>query len=388
VTLVRGAAAVILVSMPVLAAGAQPAPRHRVFWDASLGPVYTDNVYRDSSAESDLGHEVRLRLGLRSRHSPRTFSQLHYDLDLLAFPDADVENRTDHAFGALLRHRLGDSLTLETKAGLRFAKYPQVPVFDSVTWFGQAALKHYLTTRTTLEGGFGYEKRSYADFDLDYGGAGLFATLSHDMGRRTFAELSAALRNDDYSERVLREPAPAGDTAAALRTDRDWLVGARVVRDLSLVLKLDASYQYGRLTSNGDSLDFGPFQSQLTDFPGDERLIGDFYSHRRHELSARLRRLIRRGSSVTLAARYQDRAYRDRPAKNAEDEFLTPPELRHDRGLLVTVILDVPIPVLARRASFGHFGLRLRLAREVNHSNEALYDYDSNLAALSVTSWF
>jgi hypothetical protein len=254
VTLVQGAAAVILVSMPVLAAGAQPAPapRHRVFWDASLGPVYTDNVYRDSSAESDRGHDVRLRVGLRSRHSARTFSQVHYDLDLLAFPDADVENRTDHGFGALLRHRLGESLSLETKAGLRFTKYPQVAVFDSVTWFGQVALKRYLTTRTTLEGGLGYEKKSYADFDLDYGGAGLFATLSHDMGRRTFAELSAAFRNDDYSERLLRDPGLAGDTGDGLRTDRDWLVGARVVRDLSLVLKLDASYQYGRLNSNGD----------------------------------------------------------------------------------------------------------------------------------------
>jgi hypothetical protein len=388
VTWVRGAAAVVLVSIPVLGAGAQPAPRHRVFWDASLGPVLTDNVYRDSSAESDRGYDVRLRVGLRSRHSPRTFSQLHYDLDLLAFPDADVENRTDHAFAALLRHRLGDSLTLETRAGLRFAKYPQVAVFDSVIGFGQAALKQYLTSRTTLEGGLGYEKRTYADFDLDYGGVGLFATLSHDMGRRTFAELSAAFRNDDYTERLLRDPAAADDTTGALRRDRDWLVGARVVRDLSLVLKLDAGYQYGRLSSNGDSLDFGPFQSQLTDFPGDERLLGDFYSHRRHELSARLRWLIRRGSSLNLAARYQDRAYHDRPAKNAQDEFLTPEELRHDRGLLVTATLDVPIPVLARRASFGHFGLRLRLSRELNHSNEALYDYHSNLAALSITSWF
>jgi hypothetical protein len=380
-----GAAAVLWSSLAVPLAGAPAAPRHRPFWDVDLGPVYSSNVYRDSSQEADLGSDLRLRVGLRSRFSPHTFTQVHYDLDRLSFPDADVENRTDHAFHALLRQRFGESLSLETKAGLRFSRYPTVPVYNSSFGFGQAALKGYLDSRMTLEGGLSYEKRSYPDYDLDYGGVGLFATLSRDLGRRTFGELSAATRGDDYSERHVQDPALAAE-GAGLRHDRDWLAGVRVVRDLSLVLQLDAAYEYGHLNSNGDSLDFGPFQSQTTDTPGDERLLGDFYSHRRHELRARLRRLIRRGSSVTLLARYRDRAYRDRPAKDAADQFL--PEMRRDRGLLMSAVVDVPVPLLARRAAFGHFGLRLRASREINHSNEALYHYSNTLAGFSLTSWF
>ena len=386
-SVVKGVAAAVLSMLAVSASAASAPRRHRVFWDAALGPLYSDNVYRDSSREGDLGYDARLRVGVRSRFSPRTFSQVHYDLDHFAFPDADVENRTEHGLHGLLRHRFGESLTLEGKAGLRQSRYPTIPVYDSTLWFGQAALKRYLTSRTTLEGGLAYESRSYSQYDLDYGGVGWFATLARDLGQRTFAEVSAALRSDGYSERRVQDPA-AGAVDDGLREDRDWLAGVRVVRDLSVVLQLDAAYEYGRLSSNGDSLDFGPFQSALTDFPGDERLIGDFYSHRRHELRARVRRLIRRGSSVTVAARFQDRAYRARPAKDEQDQFLSPPELRHDRGLLLSATVDLPVPVLARRASFGHFGLRFRFSREMNHSNEALYDYGRTVAAFSLTSWF
>jgi len=385
-TAAAGCAAALWAASP--AAGASPAPRHRAFWDVSLGPVRSTNVYRDSSEEADTGYDLRARVGLRSRFSPRTFAQLHYDLDALSFGTANVENRRDHAFAGLVRHRLSDPLTLEGKAGLRLSRFPNVAAFDSTTAYGQAALKGYLTTRTTLEGGLAYEATSYPDYDLDNHSVGVFGTLARDFGRRTFGELSMAFRSEDYSERLLRDPTSTDAPDDPRRRDHDWFAGARVVRDFSLVLQLEAAYQYGRLSSNGDSLDFGPFQSALADVPGDERLVSDFYSHRRHEIRARLRRLIRRGSSVTLAARFQDRAYFGRLARDADEQFLSPEEKRHDRALLVSATVDVPIPVLARRARFGHFGLRLRLAREMNQSNEALYDYGSTVAALSFTSWF
>ena len=380
-------AAVLALAVPALSAPAAPR-RHRAFWDISVGPVITTNVYRDRSDEGDLGYDGRVRLGLRSRYSARTFSQLQYLLDTVSFPEVDVENRADHGLEGLFRHRLSDPLTLETKAGVRWSRYPNVTDFNNTTLFGQAALKGYLTSRTTLEGGLAYEKKSYPDFDLDYGGVGLFGTLAHDFGRRTFGELSGAYRNEDYSERQLLNGGQPDAADEAPRSDRDWLVGARVVRDLSLTLQLEALYQYGRVSSNGDSLDFGPFQSPLVDVPGDERLIVDYYSHRRHELGARLRKLIRRGSSVTVAARYQDRSYLGRLARDEEERFLSPEETRRDRGIVLSAILDIPFPLLARRVSFGHFGLRLRLSRELNHSNEALYDYGNSVASVTFTSWF
>ena len=365
------------------AAGARP----RVFWEAALGPVYSDNVYRDRSDEADAGYDVRLRGGVRYRPSAKTFTELHYDLDALTFASASVENRAEHAFEGLLRRRVREALTVEMRAGLRLSRYPNVPTFDSTTVFGRAAAKSYLDPRTTLEGGGSYEKKSFPEYDLDYGGVGLQATLARDLGRRTFGELSASFRNEDYSERGL-DPSRAVQPGEDLRVDRDWLVGARVVRDLSLVLQLQGSYQYGRLSSNGASLDFGPFQSQLTDVPGDDRLLNNYYTHRRHELSAHVRKLIRRGSSVFLGARYQDRVYPGRLAKDENDQFRSPEQLRHDHGLLLWSRLDVPFPVLPRRAAFGHFGLRLRLSHEINASNEALYDYGNTVVAFSLTSWF
>jgi hypothetical protein len=381
------ATATVMVLLQTAAAQAAPAPsRHRPFWDVSLGPVYSDNVYRDRSAEADIGYGARLRVGVRSRHSKDTFSQVHYDLDALGFPGADVENRAEHAFDGLVRHRFRESLSLEGRAGVRLSRFPAVAVFNSTTAYGQASLKSYLTSRTTLEGGLGYETRSYPDYDLDYGGVGIFATLARDMGRRTFGELSIASRRDDYGERLVHDPSSGSE--AGLRADRDWLAGLRVVRDVSLLLQLEAAYQYGRLASNGDALDFGPFQSQLGDFPGDERLVGDYYSHRRHQLGVRFRRLIRRGTSVTLAARYQDRAYSGRLAKDENDEFRIPEQLRHDRAFLIAATAAVPFPLLVRRAPFGHFGLRIRVSHEVNHSNEALYDYGNSVFSVALTSWF
>ena len=370
-----------------LAAAAEPArPRPRFFYDAALGPIVSTNVYRDRSDEGDVGYDARLRAGVRYRLSPRTFTQVHYDLDAQTFFSADVENRAEHGFEGLVRHRVQEALTLEMRGGLRLSRYPNVPTFDSSTGFARAAAKRYLDTRTTVEGGLSYEKKSYPEYDLDYGGVGLHATFARDLGRHLFGELSASFRNHRYSERPL-DPSralPGSDR----RADRDWLVGARVVRDVKPTLQLEGAYQYGRLSSNGATLDFGPFQSQVSDAPGDDRLLSNYYTHRRHELSTRVRKLIRRGTSATLGARYQDRVYPGRPAKDENDEFRSPEQTRHDHAFLLWSRLDLPFPLLPKRAAFGHFGLRFRLSQEVNASNEALYDYHGTVFAISLTSWF
>lgn len=373
------ACAATLAALPRSASCEPSPPHHRAFWDAALGPILSSNVYRDSTAERDTGYEARLRLGLRSRHSSRTFSQVDYDFDTTVFPQAHDENRIDHAFAALARHRLHSRFAIELKTGLRLARYPHLSTFDNTSGAGQLSLKSYLDSRTTLEGGAGYEKKGYPDYDLDYGGAGLFTTLTRDFGRRTFGELSATFRRDAYTERLVTDAAVAGTgDASALRRDRDWLAGGRVVRDLTLVLRLEAGYQYGHLASNGDS---------LAVLPGEERLLGDYYSHRRHDLSARLRKLLRRGSSITAGVRYRDRAYRARLARDEDGAFREPQQLRHDRQVLVSAYWDFPVPRLGGRAAFGHFGLRLRASYERNHSNEALYDYSAGILSLSFTSW-
>jgi hypothetical protein len=174
-----------------------------------------------------------------------------------------------------------------------------------------------------------------------------------------------------------------------LRRENDWLLTARVVRDLSTTLKLSAGYEFGRLGSNGDFVDFGPFQSQLqNDLGSDDRIVGDYYSHRRHELHARLRKLVRKGLYVAASARYRDRAYSGRFAKDALDQFLVPAELRHDRVWQLSATVDLPIPHVSQKVDFGHFGLRLRVFHESSRSNEALYDFGHNSVTLSLTSWF
>ena len=372
------ACAATLAALPSSASAESSPPRHRAFWDAALGPILSGNVYRDSTAERDTGYEARLRVGLRSRHSSRTLSQIDYDFDTTAFPHAHDENRLDHAFAALVRHRLHSRFSMEVKTGLRLSRYPHLGTFDNASGAGQASLKGYLDARTTLEGGVGYEKKDYPDYDLDYGGPGLFSTLTRDFGRRTFGELTAAVRRDSYTERLVTNEAASAGEGSTLRRDRDWLAGGRAVRDLTLVMRLEAGYQYGHLASNGDS---------LAVLPGEERLLGDYYSHRRHDLSARVRKLLRRGSSLTAGVRYRDRAYRARLARDAEGVFRQPEQLRHDRQILVSVYWDFPVPRLGGRAAFGHFGLRLRASYERNHSNEALYDYRAGIVSLSFTSW-
>lgn len=372
----------------VAPAAERPAARHRAFWEASLGPVWSDNVYRDRSQEGGAGYDLGLRLGLRSRHSPRTFSELRYELDAGGFRRANIENRTDHGLAGLFRRRLGEGLSVELQLGARWSRFPNVPVFDSRAYLAQVGLRGYLASRTTLEGGLTLDSRSYPSYDLDNRSVGLFAKLGHELGRRTTAELVTVLERTRYSERRVLAASEPDQLAGELRRDRDWLAGVRLVRDVRTTLRLELGYEHGRQGANGDFMDFGPFQSEeLNDIPGDERIVGDYYSHRRHELRLRARKLVRRGLYLTFACRYQDRAYEGRLAKDEQERFLVPDELRHDRGLLLSAVADLPLPGLPRSARFGHFGLRVRAVRQVHRSNDALYDYGHTALALALTSW-
>jgi hypothetical protein len=376
------AAALLLGGAP-LSGGAEPVPaRHRLFGDLALGGAASDNVYADRGQAGDSGFEIDLKTGLRSRFSPRTFSQIHYGLDTTQFLDATLENRVDHTLKGLVRHRLGDSLTIELRAGGRLTRFPEIDVFNSSTVSGQASARKYVAARTTLEGGLNLETKSYSQYDLDYGGVGFFAVLGHELGRRTSGEASLAFQRNGYSERRASE---AGD----LRSERNWLLGLRVHHDRSATLKLEGAYELAKLSSNGDFVDFGPFQSRFLDtIAGDERVIGDYYSHRRHELSVRARKLIRKGLYAALRARYIDRAYDGRLAKDANEEFLVPEQERHDHILQLSAILDAPLPVVGPRARWANLGVRLKLAHETASSNEALYDFSQNQVTLSLTSWF
>jgi hypothetical protein len=376
---------------PVAApAPATPAPsRHHVFWDAAVGAAATDNAYSDRSEVGDTGLDVDLQVGLRSRFSSRTFSQLSYGLDTTSFPTAEVENRFDHAFAGLLRRRLGESLTLQLDAAAKLERYPNISVFDNTTFAGQGSLKKYLAARTTLTAGVSVEDKAYPDYDLDYWGFGAFANLGHELNRRTYGELAAAWQRNRYSERRVTESLTAPAGSGELRREHDWRVAARLSRDLSSTLKLDGSYEFERLSSNGDFVDLGPFQfPDVNTIPNDDRIVGDYYSHRRHELTLRLRKLVRKGLYVGLLARYRDRAYTGRLAKDADDEFVIPPELRHDHVWHLATTADLPLAHLSKATDTAHLGLRLRLFHETSDSNEALYDYRRNVVTLSLTSWF
>jgi hypothetical protein len=363
--------------------------RHHVFWDAAFGPAVTDNAYADRSEVGDTGLDVDLQVGLRSRFSSRTFSQLSYGFATTSFRTANVENHLDHAFAGLLRRRLGESLTLELDGAAKLERYPNITVFDNTTFGGQASLKKYLTARTTLTAGMNLEDRSYPDYDLDYHGLGAFASLGHELNRRTYGELAGAWQHNNYSERHVTTSLTAPPGTGPLRREDDWRLAARVSHDLSSTLKLDGAYEFERLSSNGDYVDLGPFQStDVNTIPNDDRIVGDYYSHRRHEVTLRLRKLVRKGFYVGLLARYRDRAYTGRLAKNADDEFLVPPELRHDHIWQLATTADLPLSHLSKATDAAHLGLRLRLFHETSDSNEALYDYRRNVLTLSLTSWF
>jgi hypothetical protein len=370
------------------AAPAAPS-RHHIFWDAALGAAATDNAYADSSEVGDTGVDVDLLVGLRSRFSSRTFSQLSYAFDTTSFPTADVENHLDHAFAGLFRRRLGESLTLQLDAAAKVERYPNITVFDNTTFSGQGSLKKYLAARTTLTAGMNVEDKSYPDYDLDYRGLGAFANLGHELNRRTYGELAGAWQHNNYSERHVTTSLTAPPGSGPLRYENDWRLAARVSRDLSSTLKLDGAYEFERLSSNGDYVDLGPSQSaDVNTIPNDDRIVGDYYSHRRHEVTLRLRKLVRKGFYVGVLGRYRDRAYTGRLAKNAADEFLVPPELRHDHIWQAAATADLPLAHLSTATDAAHLGLRLRLFHETSDSNEALYDYRRNVLTLSLTSWF
>jgi hypothetical protein len=369
---IAAVAALGVLSGPATEAASSPA-RHHVFWEAAAGPIFSDNVYRDSSQEQDTGYDVHLHAGLRSRHSSRLSTQLGYDLDVLAFPTANIENRVDHAFDAVGRRRLGERLVLELQSGFHVSRYPHFAIFDNTDGAARLSLRSPIAKHMTIESGVDFETRSYPDYDLDYHGPGVFAGLSRDFGR-TFGEVAGAFRHDAYSERRLVDAVDDG----ARRRDDDWHIGARVVHDLTLVVRLELQYELGRIQSNGDA---------VAGLPDEEQVLGDYYSHHRQEISARLRALIRRGSSITTAVRYRGRHYRARLARDAAGAIRVPEELRHDGGCFVAVAWDFPVPKLSASPSLGHLGLRLRYVFEINRSNEALYDYEGGAFSVAVTSW-
>jgi hypothetical protein len=276
-------------------------------------------------------------------------------------------------------------LSGELTAMIQLSRLPNMSVFDSSSRSASFALRAAIDSRTTVGGGVGYETTSYPDYDLDHRGFSLSTSLDRQLGRHTHGTLSLTWRRRYYSERLVRvaqDPAEPTQTADESRTESVRLIAARLARSLTSATRLELGYEYGGVGSNGDLV--GGDSGSVAD---DERFVGDFYAHRRHEVSARLRWLIRRGASLTVAARYVGRAYRDWLARDADERPLSPEEKRSDRGVQLSATWDLPVPRLPRSMRFGHFGLRLRLVREASHSNDAIYDYSHDSFMLALTSW-
>jgi len=372
---------------------------HKLWGDFSGETVYDDNVYKDSAGYMDIGYGLNLALGLRSKFSRYTFSRLGYRFGLKGFSKYGLENQNSHEFDGLLKQRLGELFTLDLNGKMKFSQLLNASIYNSQVFFGRPNLEWYPFDHTTLTGGYIYEKNIYPDYDLDYQGSGFLVKLGQELSLYTYLEFSGSSQIKDYSERSLYgidgkvDYTITGGSRTAtdeMRKDEIIFFEARLSQDITNGVRMELRYQHGKLDSNGNYFDLGPKQleEENTTF-GDERLIRNYYSYQSNEVGLKIRIILDRDSYLGISGHYQNKDYKGRLAKDKNDEFLSPEEKRKDKQIFISanwakqiskeIVKDFPIENLEIKIGYSY---------ENNQSNDALYDYSSNIISISLASWF
>lgn len=348
----------------------------RFFGDFSIGGGYDDSVFRDASKRKDGLGLGAARVGWGGRLARPLVGQLDYNFRSQIYVRETRESFTNHEINAALRWRLLPRLSLELPIGVSLLRQPNLPTFNSLQGTIEPGLRFSAFDNTRLEAAFIYETRSFQNFDLDRRGPGFSGGITQDIGLNLSLIGRYRQVRGRYTERALFKD-KTGEKLSELRreTEREGSVGLRYNLGPA---SLRAGYEWSKLSSNGNFLDFGPNQNASANtILGDERLVSNYYSFLGKGPMARIG--LRAGAVSLLGSfQWQRRNFGGRFAKNSADQFVAGDPLRRDTRRIYTASLG-----RMRRSGKILIGFSLDFRHENSTSNDSLYTFKNNSASFS-----
>jgi len=346
--------------------------------DIDVETVLDDNVYKDSRKYSDIGYKLELGLGVRSKFARQTFLRTHYWLGISGFSQYNLENETSHLLDATVKQRLSDVFDIELNGGFNLSQLPNASVYNSSRFYGLPRLKWYVFDRTTLSGGYIYEKTSYPDYNLDNQTNGTEIKIDQEFSLYTHLEVSGVIQNKTYPERYLYEGISGGSPTYRTDTRRDAENFVRLTLSQNLTAKtgFELIYNYGQVDSNENYFDWGPQQYEGNNtIIGDERIISDYRSYVSDTYGINFFTGFADDYSLSISVSYTDKDYSGRLAKDENDKFREPDQKRRDRQTFIFV-------------SWSKNIFLLKYSYEINDSNDALYNYTNSVVSLGIRYLF
>lgn len=341
-----------------------------------MGGGYDNSVFRDASKRKDGFGLGAARLGWAGRLARPVVGRLGYDFRSQIYGREIRERFMTHGINAALQWRLSPRLSLELPISGSIWRQMNLLTFNFRQGTIGPGLRFSAFDNTRLEASFIYETRRYPNFDLDRRGPGFSAGITQDIGLNLSLVGQYRQLRERYTERALFRNT-SGERLGDLRrdTEREGEAGFRYHLGPA---SLRASYEWTKLSSNGNFLDFGPNQNiSANTILGDERLVSNYYSFLGKGPVARLG--LRAGAVSLLGSfQWQRRNFEGRFAKNSADEFVAGDPLRRDTRRIYTASLG-----RMRRTGKLLAGFSLDFRHENSTSNDSLYTFKNNSVSFS-----
>lgn len=349
--------------------------------NASLDPVYDTNVYKDSSQLSDSGFLWRAGVDYAARLR-NLYPRVNYRFSGVHFNQYDYENYQTHAVTGMLLHRTLPFLSVGLEAGGEKYLYEYATAFNSEMYFVSPFARIYPSFFTEIELAYMAGTTAFPDYDLDNTDNQARVQLSQEIGWDMTLTVSGSISNRRYSERYIYDAAvtTAPVVTDQKRSDSERILIAGLKKSLGSIGSFELGYYGSSVDSNANEFSWGPLQPDLTDTPGDERIIDDFWSNAVHRGSILYRTGSRRSLLAEMYAHLQYQDYDGWLARAADETIIEPLQYRRDTQVCGSVKLE--------RQLSGRVSGHAKYTYIQNNSNDKPYDYDAHTISAGINISF
>jgi hypothetical protein len=348
------------------------------YGSVGIGGGYDTSIIGDSTGFGDAAYSAEAIMGWRGRlpGSLRSSGEVSLSHDgYLKYGEENVER------GAISLE-VGRNLPLDLSAGLAVGGEAFIqPGYDELNSFSGRVIPS-LGWRplegTIIEADVVPGYSAYPNYDLDNNRLGIGVRVTQEIGLDGELEAYWAQGSADFSERDVYSDAKATPSGVA-RRDKDTGLTALLRWDWGVV-EVSAGYDWYRLKSNGNMVDYGPGQTEDSNtIFTDDQLADDFYSNTDQGPEASISLDVLEGVRLGVNGRMRKLKFDGQVAKKSDDIFVSSGALRKDTRYETEVTVDVLLysPTIC-----------FYWAREDSNSNHYLYDFTRDRFGVRLTSSF
>jgi hypothetical protein len=336
--------------------------------DLCVDPVYDSNVYKDSSNLSDTGWLWDLGINYYTRIN-NTYPRILYRFSGVDFVKNNSEDFNTHSLTGMVMQRTGHFVTLGLEAGANLYSYNYMKEYNSSMYYGSPFMRLYPTFFTEIEIAYTPQVTKFPDYDLDNKGSDVRIQLTQEIFWYMTLVISGSQGNKEYSERYLYDTSISNTPVKTVtaRSDNEKSVIVKLKRFFEGLGMFELGYYNSVLDSNANEFNWGPFQTELSDIPGDESIIDNYWSNTINNINICYETGNKSALLVEVYVHIQDQKFPGWIARDEYEEFLNPIVYRTDQQIISSIKLE--------KRLWKIISANTKYTFEQNNSNDKPYDY-------------